>query len=547
MTTMRYPLTLPAMLERAEQYFPHKEVVSRTASGIFRYTYREYGERVRKLSSALLALGVRKGDRVGTLAWNHHRHLEAYFAVPSIGGVLHTLNLRLPPAHLAYIINHAADRVILVDEDLLPLLESVRSEIKTVERVIVLGDGDAPPSTALPNAVAYEALIADAAPARHWPELDEWDPAGMCFSSATTGLPKGVTYTHRALWLHSLMWGQVDTVGMSEHDVVMPIVPMFHVNAWGLPFAGVWLGATLVLPGPRPDAAVFCELIQRERVTLAAGVPTVWMGVLALLDKQAYDLSSMSRVLCGGSAAPRAVIEAIERRTGARFIHGYGMTEAAPLTHISSLTSAMAQWDDDLKYGVKAKQGLLVPGLEMRVVGREGTDVPRDGSTMGEVWLRGPWIADEYYRDARSGETFQDGWYKSGDVATLDAEGYLCIVDRMKDVIKSGGEWISSVDLENTIMAHPAVAEAAVVGVEHQKWQERPLACVVVKPGKTVSTEEILAHLTGKFPSWWMPDDVIFIEEVPKTSVGKFDKKVLREKYRQHLSQREPSSASPTN
>jgi fatty-acyl-CoA synthase len=544
---MRYPLTLPAMLERAEQYHPQKAIISRTASGLFRYTYREYGERVRRLAAALLALGVRKGDRVGTLAWNQHRHLEAYFAIPSIGAVLHTLNLRLPPAHLAYIINHAGDRVILVDPDLLPLLESVAPDLKTVERVIVMAEADALPQSTLPHTSSYEALVTAAEPIRRWPDLDEWDPAGMCFSSATTGLPKGVTYTHRALWLHSLMWGQADTVGMSEHDVVLPIVPMFHVNAWGLPFASVWLGASLVLPGPRPDAAVFCELIQRERVTLAGGVPTVWMGVLALLDKQAYDLSSLSRVLCGGSAAPRAVIEAIERRTGARFIHGYGMTEAAPLTHISALKSGMAHWTDDQKYGVKAKQGLLVPGLEMRVVGRDGADVPRDGSTMGEVWLRGPWIADEYYRDPRSAETFHDGWYKSGDVATVDADGYLCIVDRMKDVIKSGGEWISSVDLENTIMAHPAVAEAAVVGVEHQKWQERPLACVVLKPGKTVSTEQILAHLTEKFPAWWMPDDVIFIDEVPKTSVGKFDKKVLREKYRQHLSKRAPSSASPAS
>ncbi len=547
MTTMRYPLTLPAMLERAEQYFPHKEIVSRTASGIFRYTYREYGERVRKLSSALLALGVRKGDRVGTLAWNHHRHLEAYFAVPSIGAVLHTLNLRLAPAHLAYIINHAADRVILVDQDLLPLLESVRSEIKTVERVIVMGDGDAHPSTPLPNAAAYEALIADAAPARHWPDLDEWDPAGMCFSSATTGLPKGVTYTHRAVWLHSLAFCLVDTVALSERDAILVVVPMFHANAWGIPFAATWMGAKLVLPGPRPDPKVFCELIQRERVTLGAGVPTAWMGVLGLLEKESFDFSSLNRILCGGSAAPRAMIEAFEKRLGVQFLHAYGMTEAAPLTHVSRLKSHMADWPEEQRYAVKTKQGQLVPGLEMRVVGLDGIDAPKDGTTMGEVWLRGPWIAGEYYRDPRSTETFQDGWYKTGDVATLDADGYLRIVDRMKDVVKSGGEWISTVDLENAIMAHPAVAEAAVVGVEHAKWQERPLACVVVKPGKTVSTEEILAHLTGKFPSWWMPDDVIFIEEVPKTSVGKFDKKVLREKYRQHLSKREPSSASPAS
>ncbi len=546
MTTMRYALTLPAMLERAEQFFPQKEIVSRTSTGIFRYTYREYGHRVRKLASALVGLGVRKGDRVATLAWNQHRHLEAYFAVPSIGAVLHTLNLRLPPAHLMHIINHAGDRVILVDADLLPLLESVAPELRTVERVIVMSDADAPPAAAqgapagatLPNVGSYEALVEGAEPMRQWPGLDEWDPAGMCYSSATTGLPKGVTYTHRAFWLHSLAFCLADTVAVSEGDAILVIVPMFHVNAWGIPFAATWMGAKLVLPGPRPDPKVFCELIQRERVTLGAGVPTVWMGVLALLEKESYDLSSLNRILCGGSAPPRALIEAVEKKLGAQFLHAYGMTEATPLTHVSRLKNHMGDWPEDRRYAVKTKQGQLVPGLEMRVMGLDGTEVPRDDTTMGEVWLRGPWIADEYHHDPRSAETFQDGWYKSGDVATIDAEGYLRIVDRMKDVIKSGGEWISTVDLENAIMAHPAVAEAAVVGVEHAKWLERPLACVVVKQGKPVTREEILAHLKDTFPSWWVPDDVIFIDEVPKTSVGKFDKKVLRERYATHLVRR---------
>ncbi len=546
MTTMRYALTLPAMLERAEQFFPQKEIVSRTPSGIFRYTYRDYGQRVRKLASALVAMGVRKGDRVATLAWNQHRHMEAYFAIPSIGAVLHTLNLRLPPAHLTHIINHAGDRVVLVDADLLPLLESAAPELKTVERVVVMSDGDAVPETKLPNVLSYEALVAAAEPMQRWPELDEWDPAGMCFSSATTGLPKGVTYTHRAFWLHSLAFCLADTVAVSERDAILVIVPMFHVNAWGIPFAATWMGAKLVLPGPRPDPKVFCDLIQRERVTLGAGVPTVWMGVLGLLEKESYDLSSLNRILCGGSAPPRALIEAVEKKLGAQFLHAYGMTEATPLSHVSRLKSHMMDWPKDRRDAVKTKQGLLSPGLEMRVVGFDGTDVPQDGTTMGEVWLRGPWIADEYYCDSRSAETFQDGWYKSGDVATVDPDGYLGIVDRVKDIIKSGGEWISSVDLENTIMAHPAVAEAAVVGVEHPKWQERPLACVVVKPGKTVTMEDILVHLKDKFPSWWMPDDVILIEEVPKTSVGKFDKKVLRERYRQYLIRREPSAAPPT-
>jgi len=541
MTTMRYALTLPPLLERAERFFPDKEVVSRTPSGVVRHTYREYGQRTRKLAAALGTLGVRKGDRVATLAWNHHRHLEAYFAVPGIGAVLHTLNLRLPSAHLAHIINHAGDRIVLVDADLVPLLEPIAADLSSVERFIVMHDGPEPPTT-LPRAASYEALLAPAEPLREWPALDEWDPAGMCFSSATTGLPKGVTYTHRALWLHSMAFCLADTLAVSERDRVLPIVPMFHVNAWGIPFAATWMGATQVLPGPRPDAKVYCELIQRERVTFAAGVPTVWMAVLALLDKEPYDLTSLNRIICGGAAPPRALIEAFERRVGAQFLHAYGMTEAAPVTHVSRLKSGMEEWDDDRRYAVRARQGLLAPGLEMRVVDWNGADVPWDGATMGELWLRGPWIADEYYRDPRSAETFQDGWYRTGDVATLDAEGYLGIVDRMKDVIKSGGEWISSVDLENLIMALPAVAEAAVVGVEHSRWQERPLACVVTKPGAALTSADVLAHLDGKVPSWWMPDDVVFVDEVPKTSVGKFNKRVLRERFARYLVERSAES-----
>jgi len=545
MATMRYALTLPAMLERAERVFPRKAIVSRTPSGTFRYTYRDYGLRVRKLSAALQRFGVRKGDRVGTLAWNHHRHLEAYFAVPSIGAVLHTLNLRLPPAHLTHVINHAADKIILVDADLVPLLEAVAPDLRTLEAVVVMDDGVDLPSTALPRVASYEALLAAAEPLGQWPDLDEWDPAGLCFSSATTGMPKGVTYTHRALWLHSMAWGLADTAALSERDTILPIVPMFHVNAWGLPFTGVWMGAKQVLPGPRPDPKVYCELIQQERVTLAAGVPTVWMGVLAHLDRESYDLSSLTRIICGGAAPPRALIESVESRLRVRFIHAYGMTEAAPLTHVGGLKSYMTDWDDDRRYAVKAKQGLLVPGLEMRVVGWDGADVAWDGKTMGEVWLRGPWIADEYYRDERTAETFKDGWYRTGDVATTDAEGYLTIVDRMRDVIKSGGEWISSVDLENAIMAHPSVAEAAVVGVAHPKWQERPLACVVVKAGRTLSADEILAQVRDKFASWWVPDDVVFIDEVPKTSVGKFDKKVLRQRFAAHLTPPGTASTRP--
>jgi fatty-acyl-CoA synthase len=540
MATMRYELTLPAMLERGERFFPRQEIVSRTPSGMFRYTYADFAARVRRLAGALTALGVRRGDRVATLAWNHHRHLEAYFAIPSIGAVLHTLNLRLPPAHLAHVVRHAEDSVILVDPDLIPLLEGIAPELASVNHVVVMDDGDGR-ATHLPRAASYEAMLAAAEPVRRWAELGEWDPAAMCFSSATTGMPKGVTFTHRAMWLHSLAMSLADTIAVSHRDTILPVVPMFHVNAWGLPFAGVWMGAKLVLPGPRPDARLLCDLIQRERVTLGAGVPTVWMGVLALLEKERYDLSSLTRVVCGGAAPPRALIEAWEKRVGGTFLHAYGMTEAAPLTHACNLKTHMAEWPEGRRYDIKMRQGLLAPGLEMRVVAPAGADVPWDGKTIGELWLRGAWIANEYYQDPRTAETFVDGWYHTGDVATVDAEGYLGIVDRTKDVIKSGGEWISSVELENAIMAHPSVAEASVVGVAHPKWQERPLACVVAKAGCDVNKEEILEHLRQRFPSLWIPDDVVFIQEVPKTSVGKFDKKALRERYARYLTERNTS------
>ncbi len=508
--TMRHQLTLHTMLERARRYFPDKEIVSRTGSGIYRYTYADYYDRTRRLAAALTRLGIRRGDRVGTIAWNHHRHLEAYFAVPCMGASLHTINLRLPPEHQAYVINHAGDRVLLIDGDLVPLVEAVRPELKTVEHFVIMADGPLP-ETRLSPVHSYEELLAAAPDDYRFPEdIDEWAEAGMCFSSATTGMPKGVCYAHRAIYLHSMMVCMADTVGIGERDVVMPVVPMFHVNAWGLPFAAVWMGAKQVLPGPRPDPHTLCKLMQDEKVTLAAGVPTVWMGVLQAMEQEGYDLSSITRIACGGAAPPRALIEAYELKLGVPFLHAYGK---------------------------KAKQGLLAPGLDMKVVDAEGKEVPWDGRAMGEMALRGPWIAAAYYEDDRTAETFRDGWYYTGDVVTVDPDGYMQIVDRMKDLVKSGGEWISSVDLENAIMAHPKVAEAAVVAVYHPKWQERPLACVVPKPGAELTAQEIQEHLRGRVADWWIPDDVVFIPEVPKTSVGKFDKKVLRAQFWNHLAQ----------
>lgn len=540
--TMRHNLTLHTMLERARRFFPDKEIVSRTASGIFRYTYADYYERTRRLASALTRLGVGRGDRVGTLAWNHHRHLEAYFAVPCMGASLHTVNLRLPPEHLVHVINHAGDRVLLIDADLVPLVEAVQPELKTVEQYVIMADGPLP-ETRLSPVHSYEELLASAPGDYRFPEdIDEWAEAGICYSSATTGLPKGVRYAHRAIYLHSMMVCMADTVGLGERDVVMPVVPMFHVNAWGMPFAATWMGAKQVLPGPRPDPHTLCQLIQDEKVTLAAGVPTVWMGVLKALEEKSYDFSSITRIACGGAAPPRALIEAYELKLGVPFLHAYGMTEGAPVTHVSRLKSALEGAPAGERYAKKAKQGLLAPGLDMKVVDAEGREVPWDGRSMGEMALRGPWIADAYYDDERSAETFRDGWYYTGDVVTVDPDGYMQIVDRVKDLVKSGGEWISSVDLENAIMAHPKVAEAAVVAVYHPKWQERPLACVVPKPGVELTAEEIKAFLKGRVADWWIPDDVVFIPEVPKTSVGKFDKKVLRARYWNHLArQGEPA------
>ncbi len=537
--TMRYPLTLLTMLERARRYFPDKEVVSRTAAGIFRYTYKDYYERTRRLAAALDGLGVRRGTRVGTLAWNHHRHLEAYFAVPCMGATLHTINLRLPAEHLAYVINHAGDEVILVDADLLPLLEGIRGMLETVEHIIVMADGPLPHS-ALAPLHDYERLLAAAPADWQFPtDIDEWDNAGICFSSATTGMPKGVIYAHRAIYLHSMMACMVDTVGISETDVTFPVVPMFHVNAWGLPFASVWMGAKQVLPGPRPDPTILLELMQNEKVTLAAGVPTIWMGVMRTLEQKPYDLSSITRIACGGAAPPQALIEAYEQKLGVPFLHAYGMTEAAPITHVSRLKRKLEADDKEHRYARKSRQGLLAPGLEMRVINESGTEVAWNGAEMGEVVLRGPWIAHEYYHDRRSHSTFKEGWYHTGDVATMDSEGYMQIVDRVKDLVKSGGEWISSVDLENALMAHPMIAEAAVVACYHSRWQERPLACVVPKPGHQdeITTVEVRTFLKARFADWWLPDDVVIIAEVPKTSVGKFDKKVLREKYWNHLEQ----------
>ena len=534
---MNVPLTVGSMMERAEKFFPKKEVISRTLSGVHRFTYKEIGSRTRKLAAALERLGVGRGDKVGTFAWNHHRHLESYFAAPGMGAVLHTINIRLSAEHIAYIINHSEDKVLLIDEDLVPLIERVQDQLKTVSAYIIMTDRDVLPSTTLDPVFSYEKLLSESDGQFEFiKNLDENEPAGMCYTSATTGNPKGVVYSHRGLVLHSFALGLADTAAISEYDVCMPVVPMFHANAWGLPFAATWFGSTQVLPGPQFTPKLLAELISSEKVTLTAGVPTIWLGLLNELENGSYDTSSLRAILCGGSAAPRGIIKAFETKFGIPFLHAYGMTETTPIATISRLKSYQNDLDDEDMLDVRSKQGLLVPGLEMKVIGANG-EVAWDGHEMGELLLRGPWIADEYYLDERSSDAFRDGWLYTGDVATVDEEGVVKLVDRTKDLIKSGGEWISSVDLENALMSHEGVFEASVIAVPHAQWQERPLACVVLKPafqGK-VSKEDLLEFLAPQFAKWWLPDDIVFMEEIPKTSVGKFLKRALREQLKDHL------------
>lgn len=532
---MDYPLTLTSILERGRRLSPRKEIVTKTAGGMHRHTYADMYARAGQLANALRRLDVSADGRVATFAWNTYRHLEIYFAAPCSGRVLHTLNIRLFPDQIVYIANHAEDEVVFVDASLLPAVEKLAAQFKTVKHYIVMADGPMP-QTSLSNAISYEELIAGESPEYAWPQLDENSALAMCYTSGTTGNPKGAVYSHRAMFLHSMMACLADTAGISERDAVLPVVPMFHANAWGLPYASTFVGAKQVFPGPFLDGKSLAELIQNERVTVAGGVPTIWMGLLQVLEKESYDISSLRLMPVGGSAAPQSMIERYQNQFDAYIAHAWGMTEMSPIGTMSHLKSHMVDWPDDKKFKVRAKQGTTVPGVEARIVDIDGRELPWDGQSFGELQVRGPWVISSYYNDERSADSFQDGWFRTGDVATIDEEGYVQIVDRTKDLVKSGGEWISTVELENAIMAHPQVLEAAVIAVPHAKWQERPLACVVPRPDAkdALSPGEILEFLSTRVAKWQLPDEVIFIESVPKTSVGKFDKKVLRDQYKDH-------------
>jgi fatty-acyl-CoA synthase len=529
---MDFPLTLAAIFRHVEQVHPRREVVTRRVDGsLHRYCYTEFGARVRRLVNVFRRLGVLRGDRVATLGWNHHQHLEAYFAVPLSGVVLHTLNLRLHPDELAFIVNDAEDRVVLVDESLLPLWQQVASRTR-VEWVVVVGaTGPLPPEY-----LDYEGLLADAEPADLLLDFDERTAAVLCYTTGTTGRPKGVLYSHRALVLHTFAVAMPSGIGISEADAVLPVVPMFHANAWGLPYAAVMAGAKMVMPGPRLDAASLVDLFARERVTVSAGVPTIWMGVLQHLDahRGAHDLSALRALFVGGAAAPQTMIEAFEHRHGLRVVHAWGMTETTPLGTVSHVPALLADATSAAVYEARAKQGRPAPFVEIRARNESGL-VPWDGRTMGELEVRGPWVASGYYRRDDCGDRFtDDGWFRTGDIVTIDAHATVSLQDRARDLIKSGGEWISSVALESALMGHPAVAEAAVIGVASERWTERPLAAVVVKPGMTASPAELRAFLAPRFPKFWLPDAIVYLDTIPRTSAGKFQKSELRARFRDY-------------
>ena len=526
------PLTITYLFERAEQYFGHKGVVTATATGRERRTYGEWAERTRRLGGVLDTLGVRPDARVATFAWNTARHLELYFAAPCTGRVLHTLNIRLFPEQLTYIVNHADDEVIFVDRSLLALLAPLLKTFERLEHLVLMDDGkgDIPGDLNGHELLDYEELLAQAAPVEFHVE-DENQAASMCYTSGTTGNPKGVVYSHRSTFLHTMGAMTADSLGARESDRILPVVPMFHANAWGLAHAGVAAGADLVMPGPDLSGPALANLIVDEQVTVAAGVPTIWMQVLPELKGR--DTSSLRAIPCGGSAVPRALSEAYREQLGLPILHAWGMTETSPVAAVCRLDADEATLPDDVQADLRTTVGRIVFGVECRVVEPDTTNpVPRDGTTSGELQCRGPWVAASYYNDPQGAASFtDDGWLRTGDVATMDARGRIKLVDRTKDLIKSGGEWISSVELENELMGHPQIREAAVIGIPDEKWSERPLACVVLEEGVELTESQVLEFLAPKVAKWQLPDHVVFIDEVPKTSVGKFSKKTLRERF----------------
>ena len=531
-----FPLLLSTLYDNAVWQYPQQEIVSVEADrSIHRTTYAETDVRVRKLATSFDKLGISQGQPVATFAWNNHRHHELYWATVNTGRICHTLNIRLFPEQLTYIVNHAKDTAIFIDPDLAPLIAPLVDTFDTVEHYVIMGP--TAEGSGIDGAIAYEDLIADAEPYGEWPLLDERSPMMFCYTSGTTGHPKGVAYTQRSTYLHTISNLAMNPISASDN--VLPVVPMFHAAAWGYPFMAVTVGAKMTYPGPDLSGKGIADLFVNEQVTFSAGVPTVWLGIKAHLEANPdVDISHVRALFCGGSAVPRAMIDWFEENAHARVIQGWGMTETNPVASAATLKPWMEDWSWEDQLDVLETAGRPVPGLQVKIVDEFGDRLPHDGEAFGELLIRGPWIAAEYYKDERSPQSFVDGWLRTGDVCKITPDGYIRITDRAKDVIKSGGEWISSLDVENEIMAHPDVAEATVVGLSHPKWQERPVAFVVPREGSDLTADAVKEFLAPRIASWWMPDEVIFIETIPKTGTGKFDKKVVRAEYGDILADR---------
>jgi acyl-CoA synthetase (AMP-forming)/AMP-acid ligase II len=532
---MNGQLLISGLIEHAEAYHADQEIVSRTVEGpIHRYTFVEAAKRSRQLANALTKMGLKEGDTIGTLAWNTYRHFELYFGVSGIGCVVNTVNPRLFPEQLTYIINHAENQYLFVDLSFVKLLETISADLKGIKGVIILTDKENMPETSLENVLCYEELIGSESEEFKWPQFDENTASSLCYTSGTTGNPKGVLYSHRSTILHAWIVSAGNVAKISSSSVILPVVPMFHVNAWGIPYAAAMFGAKLVFPGPLLDGASIYELIESEKPDLLMGVPTVWLGLLQYLSGENKTLDSVETALVGGAAAPRAMIQEFEEKHNVFLMHGWGMTEMSPLGTATVKTSEMEDMDMEKRYDLQQKQGKAFFGVDMTIADDDGKELPKDGVAFGRLLVKGPTIVERYYKAAESAVD-DKGWFDTGDVAKIDPEGYMEIVDRSKDVIKSGGEWISSIDLENTAVGHPGVAEACVIGVLHSKWDERPLLLVVKAPNEDPSKEDLLGFLEDKVAKWWLPDDVIFVEDLPHTATGKLLKINLRNEYKNYL------------
>jgi len=525
------PLLLSGILDYAAQFHGQQEIVSRTLDGgIHRYTFKDCEARTKQLANALTKLGVKKGDRVGTLAWNGYRHLEAWYGISGIGAVCHTINPRLFAEQIVYIINHAEDSYLLVDLTFLPLLEALQDKLPSVKAVILLTDEANMPETSLSNVICYETLIGKEQDEFTWPVFDENEASSLCYTSGTTGNPKGVLYSHRSSVIHSMMAARPDVMNLAADSIILSIVPMFHANAWGIPYAALMSGSKLVFPGMHMDGKNVYELLEKEGITYTAAVPTIWMMLLQYLEETGKKVETLEEVIIGGAAPPKSMIDAFQRKYNVNVVHAWGMTETSPVGTVCYFSAQHKKLPYEERLKLQCKQGRGVYGVELKITDDNNNELPWDGKTFGNLKVRGPWVVERYFKEEESA-TDEDNWFSTGDVATIDESGFMQITDRSKDVIKSGGEWISSIDLENTAVGHPEVQEAAVIGVYHPKWDERPLLIVVRKAGSQVTKEQILDYLEGKIAKWWMPDDVQFIEEIPHTATGKILKMALRKTF----------------